>query len=690
MHFLFPSFLWGLLAVLLPIAIHLFNFRRTRRVHFTKVAFLKDVKTRTSSIRRLKHWLVLAMRCLAIAALVVAFAQPIIPAEGDTIRDRQGLWSIYLDNSYSMQNEENGKRYLDIATGRLSDLLGLFSRSASLQLITNDFDAQEQSLSQADKIRDRLTTLGLSPTPRTLAEVYQRQRNLAARHAEPVGNQFFWLSDFQKSTVGNLSDLSIDTTDHLVIVPVQAAVQKNVFVDSVWLNTPFIRELQNNILYVKVSNSGTERVDNQIIKLNIDGTQVSTASVALPAKGSATAKFNFSTVGRGYKKGHISFDDFPVTFDNDYYFVLNASPVINIVHLTSGTVPGVNFVGSVYQNDSLFSIRSFNVQNVDVGVITSADLIVMEGVGDLSGSLSTALKEFVRRGGSLAIIPPASPDVSRYTTFMGNLGISGLTSKDDPSVRPIPISPPDRNNPFFSDVFEESVRADANLNLPSALPVWRWNSVGSTLLSLRDGQPYLSLSAAGKGKVYIFGAPLTEAFGTMAQHALFVPVMYKMAAMSVREQQTAHTFGERSIVLTVSDPTPNSIYKLRMGKTELIPVQRINGNQLTLELPKADQVVAGQSIGAGYYEVVKEGKTEQLLALNHDNTESRLDYYTSKELRTLFSGKRNIEVFDKLDDGKFVREFEKQNLGTSLWKYFLYAALAFFLLEILFIRFLKS
>ncbi len=62
MSFLFPSFLWGLLAISVPIAIHIFNFRRTKRVYFTNVAFLKAVETQTRSIRKIKHWLILAAR----------------------------------------------------------------------------------------------------------------------------------------------------------------------------------------------------------------------------------------------------------------------------------------------------------------------------------------------------------------------------------------------------------------------------------------------------------------------------------------------------------------------------------------------------------------------------------------------------------------------------------------------------
>ncbi|GAB2791839.1 BatA and WFA domain-containing protein [Rhabdobacter roseus] len=689
MSFLFPSFLWGLLAVSIPIAIHFFNFRRTKRVYFTNVAFLKAVDTQTSSFRQIKHWLVLAARVLAIACLALAFAQPFLPSQSESGIDRRGVTSLYLDNSYSMQNEQNNKRYLDIATGRLSDLMGIFRNATSLQLVTNDFSAAEQALHPSDKIRDRLTTIGLSHTPRSFEQVYRRQQNLMDRYRTAAPNQLFWFSDFQKSTSGDLSALELDSTDRLFLVPVQAAPEKNVYVDSVWLNTPFIRELQNNILFVKVSNSGTEAAKDLVVKLYLDNAQVSTASVTVPANGAATAKFNFSLKGRGYKTGRITFDDFPVTFDNDHFFVLNASPVIRIMHLY-GQKTGANYIENVFQNDSLFRTQSFNAQNADVGLLSSADLVVLEGLVQPSGSLRSTLEEFVRKGGSLIVIPPGTPDAAAYNGFLGSLGIRGIITKGEGTPAAIPLSAPDRANPFFSDVFEESVRQETNLSLPSAAPVWQWSGAGSTLLTLRSGQPYLTQSSAGLGKLYLFGAPLEGTYGNMAQHALFVPVMYKIAAMSVRAQRTAYSFDESTLALTITNPAPNAVYKLRRDKTEIIPVQRLNGNQLLLELPTSSQLSEDQTVDAGYYELVNDGNVEQLLALNHDNSESQLDYYTPDELRAIFSGRKNVQVFDKIDDAAFAREFEQQNVGTSLWKYFLYAALAFLLIEILLIRFMKG
>ncbi|HMX40777.1 MAG TPA: BatA domain-containing protein [Saprospiraceae bacterium] len=68
MSFVFPAFLAALAVLAIPIIIHLFYFRRFKKVYFTNVRFLKEVKEETSNRQKLRNLLVLLMRCLAIAS----------------------------------------------------------------------------------------------------------------------------------------------------------------------------------------------------------------------------------------------------------------------------------------------------------------------------------------------------------------------------------------------------------------------------------------------------------------------------------------------------------------------------------------------------------------------------------------------------------------------------------------------
>lgn len=76
MTFLNPLLLLGLAAAAIPLIIHLFNFRRPRRVDFSSLVFLHELKKSTMQRVRIKQWLLLALRTLAIASVALAFARP--------------------------------------------------------------------------------------------------------------------------------------------------------------------------------------------------------------------------------------------------------------------------------------------------------------------------------------------------------------------------------------------------------------------------------------------------------------------------------------------------------------------------------------------------------------------------------------------------------------------------------------
>lgn len=689
MQFLYPNVLWGLLAMAVPLIIHLFNFRRTKKVFFTNVKFLKTVETETSSFRKLKQWLIMAARMAFIAALVLAFAQPILPAKEKTsAASRIKVNSLYLDNSLSMQNTTENQRYMDLAVIKIDELLTLFKQTPTVQLLTNDFVANDQLVTNATRVKDRLTTLDFSANARTLDDVYRRQKSLVAKHDPNAAVQRFWFSDFQKSTAGNLQDIAIDSTEKLFLIPVQGEATQNVFVDSVWLASPFIREMQNNVVYAKLRNAGEKIVEKLPIQLYIDEAQSSTASVDIAANGSAVASFNFTVRDRGVHRGKVAFDDQPITFDNEYFFVINASPIVNVLHLYQERSQA-NYIGKLYDEDSLFNYRSYNALNADVGLIKSAELVILEGVDRVEGSLKSNLAEFVRAGGSLVFIPSGKPDEASYQSFLGSIGIQGLSFLKNP-VQPqnqLPVAEPDKTNPFFDDVFERT-SLKTNVDVPSVQPLLTWSA--TPLLSFRNQRVFLSQTRSGAGLVYLMAAPLDKAYGDFAEHPFYVPTFIKIAARSIKAEAPAYNFNQRLIQISVPGVSKNATFKLKNGTTEIIPMQRIQANTLLMELPKSSELPDSKQLEAGYYELQLDGKTERIIALNHESSESEMSYYTPEELRKAFASYPNVTVYDNILDGDFVQSFADNNLGKSLWKYFIYAALAFLLIEILLVRFLKG
>jgi hypothetical protein len=696
MNFLYPSFLFGLAAIAIPVAIHLFNFRRTRKVYFTNVAFLKNVNTTTSSFRRLKHVLILAARIFFITFLVLAFAQPFIPSNNRQSISNNGLTSIYLDNSLSMQNESGNSRNLDIATEQIEQVLSILPNSPSFQILTNDFESRDQFVVSSDKLKDRLTEINLSNTSRSLDAIQRRQKSLLDKYAQSPQNQIFWFSDFQQSTAGDLARLELDSLNQYFLVPVQAEEAANVFVDSLWLATPFVKEMETNELNVRVLNTGTEPVENLPVKLFIDNKQVSSTTINLEAETSGIMTFNFTVQDKGLKRGRISFEDYPVSFDNEYFFVINAAPVVNIMHLYAGK--STTYVPSVFGNETVFSVKSYNTANADLAQIKTSDLVVIENLPAIDISLRTQVEQFVKEGGSVLIFPSAQADITSYNQLLSGLGIRGLrritpgipvtavSTTTDTSPNNV-LAPPDMRNPFFESIFENTVQKGM-INMPFADPVLQWNNSGMALLRFRNNQPFLSQVTAQKGKAYLVASPLDLNFSNFPKHALFVPILYKIASLSKSQERLSYSFQEPSIALKVNYTGAEQVYKLKKDKFEVIPSQRKVNNQLIFELPQANQTSGNEIPESGYYELSLNDKVEHILAFNYDKKESQMKVYSPEDLKKIFAGKKNVQVFDSVKGGNFVDDFKAKNLGRNLWKYSLIAALFFLMVEIALIRLL--
>lgn len=690
MKFLFPTVLWALGALAIPLIVHLFNFRRTKKVFFTNVAFLQKVETETSSFRKLKQWLIMAARMLALACLVFAFAQPFLPAKNKDSIGVTGVNSIYLDNSLSMQNTVDNQRYIDLAVIKLDGLLETLKNSSNIQLLTNDFAGNDYLLKNGAALKDQLTTLDFGNTPRSLTSIYKRQASLAEKQGVDGRSNLFWISDFQKSTLGNIKDLKIDSANKVYVVPVIGAQNQNVYVDSVWLQTPFIREMQNNTLKVVFRNSGNKDVIDLPVRLRLDGSQSSGSSVSIPAGGQAQASFNFSVQDKGQHEAELSFEDQPLTFDNNYYFTITASPAIKVLHLYENKSPQ-DYVSKLYQNDSLFAYQSFNINSIDFKRMESYDLVLIEGVRNYRPNLLSAAKEFVEAGGSLSIIPAAQSDSSSMATMMATFGLrlSGFNKKEAKSESQLTIQYPEVQNPFFSDVFDQ-VNIPANVALPLVQPTVYWEGISEPLLQLSNGQKFLTYTQSGKGGVYIFASPLGEVYGNFAEHAFFVPTFIKMASNSLKSSPLAYRLSDENIVIAMKDVPQNATFKLVRNGDEILPIQRVVNDKLFMTLPSNADLGEGISIEAGYYDLMLGDQKLQTIALNNDPQESQMEFYTPDELREAFAAYDNVEVFDGLQESDFVKSFTDQNIGKSLWSYFLIAALLFLLIEIALVRFMKG
>src|SRR5688572_3792487 len=101
MSWLFPGFLLGATAVALPILLHLLRRRPKRTIVFPSLRFLALTQPRSDRHQRLRRWIVLLMRCAALALLAAAYARPFFGANQATGRKAT---VVVVDNSFSLQS----------------------------------------------------------------------------------------------------------------------------------------------------------------------------------------------------------------------------------------------------------------------------------------------------------------------------------------------------------------------------------------------------------------------------------------------------------------------------------------------------------------------------------------------------------------------------------------------------------
>jgi hypothetical protein len=691
MLFVYPQFLWALLALAIPLLVHLFNFRRIRKVYFPNVAWLQEVQTSTRSVRRFKRLLVMSARMLALAALVLAFAQPYLPkGEAATQGSSRPLVSIYLDNSYSMQSEIGNESLISRASQTLEKLLATLPEASRIQLITNGFENKEQFVISPQEAADRLTELRFAPQFRTLDEVLARQHKLLQKEAGAADKPWvFLLTDFQKSTLKSLDQLPLDSNYRYFLVPFTPSVRTNLSIDSVWLDNPFLKANESNKLQVRIHNSGEERYEDLILKLYVADRQISTANVSIEAQQTTQTYFNFTMKGeQGWQAAKISFEDFPVTFDNEYFFVLNAAPAVRIIHLTQQN--NSPYIQRVFANESLFKLQTLSANNLDFKQMDLADLVVIDELTQLDGALATALKAFVQRGGSLLMFPPAAPDPSWASLT------SALTGADIQLVPPkrtnnrgsgentqevsAQLAAPNINNPFYDGVFE---RAPEQMDMPQAQAVLSWKRYQQLILGFKNNNPFLTEWRTGQGKVYLCAAPLQAKYSTFAKHALFVPVMYTIATKSkTGNERLAYTFQENNISLALDNPPAQQVYHLRQDSIQFTPAQRLVDNVLMLEMPEEIQT-------PGHYQLYAGNKLIRLLAFNTDKAESEMSFYDKEVIQAYFKENKKVEVYEgETAETRLADTFKQRNLRQELWKTMLLIALLALALEIAFIRLL--
>lgn len=649
-----PVFMWGLAALAIPIIVHLFAFRRTKKIYFSNISLINQVKDETKSRSRLQHLLIMACRLLFFLFLVLAFLQPSFNA-GEEL-SRKSI--IYVDNSYSMSGEVGpGITGLDEALSLVNAYVKRQPRDHEFVILTNDFASFSSQFQSQDETLDYLTEITYSARSRSLETVLTR----FASYQQPDA-QIFLFSDFQKSTAGDLDALKTEVNSKIYATIIETGESGNIYVDTTYLSNPFVNLGEKNEVIFEIRNAGNGTYDNLNLRLLNENKLVGSQTISVPARGRTVANFEIDQKSLQSDKLILSFEDFPVTFDNEYVLTVPASPKVDIVLISEEES---SYIASVFGNPELFKLTRFTPDQIDFSQLSRADLLVVEGLIELPGWMLGQMGKV----NHMIWIPSDDP---KPESFSGVLGATISLASDTIPVRSILLN---EENPFFAGLIEGESR---NLALPKVRRVLAHRPTVNSLLGNEFGGPFLTRFNLGS-QVFLFSAPLNLEYTDLPEHSLFVPMMYRIAQLSAKGVGIlANSFDESVVSLTIDSEEYGPV-RVIGAEGEFIPNHYFTGNVLTLEMPP-------DAFESGFFEVLFENDTLTTLAFNASKDESDLTPYGVEDLKDLSSDLSQFEVLEYSDPTQLAGFFAGEQDSTHLWKYALLLALFFGLLEVILVR----
>lgn len=677
MSFLYPSFLWALTAMAIPLIIHLFNFRRHKTVYFSQTRFLESVRKDTRSRTNIRQLLILLSRMLMIAALVLAFARPVILPEGDSEEQEPvGSVMLCLDNSYSMQNEgENGK-LIDMARQKATEIAEAYGEGVDYYLFTNDMPPRYYRPMAYEDFLIEVGQVGVSPVSMKLEKLIERLKSSVKTRSFEGRLPVYLISDFQKSTM-EFDDFSgLDKFDmHAVLI--NGVEDENLSIDSVWFDTPFRQTGKPERLSVLIRNHGTQNYSDMSLQMELNDSLRAVSTFSIDAGESTEAQLTYTNPADGFQKARLSIDDYPVSFDNNFYFTYPLEKQKSILLINGADKQ--EFPQEIFDDTSRFDVSQVQADALDYTFLDAYDVLIFNGIEHISDGMSSQLLDGLDKAGSLVFIPGRNMDTDSWNRFSDEVRGPRYREWDSISRKIDDIA---WEHAFFADVFS-SRQENADLpEIKGRYPMQKKaESRSETLLEMTDGSSFLDIVSRENSLLYFFSAPLERNESSFVRHPVFVPVAYNMVMNTPTDQPLYYLVGRGGSLRTDVQPTGEGGVEIRSGNEEsLIPSYRETRTGLNIFIPEALD-------HAGFYDVYVNDVFTKGFALNMSPLESEMEFYDSENLKASAEA-RNFSLKQVYDarDTSLTGSIEESEQGKPLWPWFLLLALFFVLAEIALIK----
>ncbi|MGB1401985.1 MAG: BatA domain-containing protein [Pseudohongiellaceae bacterium] len=548
MVFLTPLFLIGLLAALIPVAIHLIRREKPPKVMFSTIRFLKKTSKKLVLFQHLQQIALLLLRAAVIVLLVLAFARPLFNQSVARLLDADPQSAvILLDLSMSMRWQDNfdqAKAEALAVVDRLSggDELGLIAFSGAAEVV-RELDTE------GGQLRELIESFGEPGFGSTRYYPNLRLADQMLEDSRYENRAIYLISDFQEVGLQDADESwKLAPGVALYLIDVGSADSENLVLTDVRSPEQLLEDSAQQQILARVRSTGTQYLENGEVSLSLNGQMVDRRPVDLTDRSEQVVTFavDFEAEGDYVGEIRVAGDDF--TDDNAYYFTVDVLPKINVL-LVNGEASdnwfddeGHWFGLAVSSTDSSpFSLQTIDPAELSAAAMRQSDVVALLNVGELTSTQAAALSEYVVNGGSLLIAPGDRVDERAFNQQLGEISPArleqvGLLGRDDYLV----IADYDRRHPILRPLGSDwSARFQGHWRLTPS-------EDAKVLMQFDNTEAALVEKDVGEGKILLFASSLDLEWNNLALQGLFLPFVHETLRHLVRSEagQSAYEIGD--------------------------------------------------------------------------------------------------------------------------------------------------
>ncbi|MEE2962979.1 MAG: BatA domain-containing protein [Acidobacteriota bacterium] len=675
MSFLAPLFFAAIAALGVPVLIHMIQRQRTEVVEFPSLMFVRRIPFHSLRRQRVRHWLLLLMRCAALVLLIAAFARPFLRSTAlAAVTGGSREVVVLVDRSYSMGYGGRWEEARDIARGVVRDLAA--DDEATIVFFDSGAESSIRSTTNRASLLAAIDDVELSTGTTRYGPALQLAQGILEDSDQPL-LEVVLISDFQR--VGVDSAGSILLPPSTVLTPVSVAdddLIPNVSVAGASVQRDLFADRERATVTARLANRGNEPVEDLLVSLELNGRELESLRVSIEANGPATVTFDPFTLEDSAMPISVRAAADRLPQDDVYHFTVAPGDIVPV--LIVGKPGNAGTEANLYLRQALaigtspsFAVTERAVGQVTAADVTAAGVVVLNDVGLPDGPIGAAITRFVEAGGGLWI---ALGEGVRWPGDNLDLLPGPIDGPADRDGRGGSLGFVDYNHPVFAAF---STPRSGDLTAPRFFR-YRPLSVGpetSVLARFDNGDAAMAEHRFGEGRVLVWTSTLDTFWNDFARNGIYLPFVHR--AVEYLADYTAP-----SSALTAGQVLDLSAYP---GAAEL----DLSSPNLVVRDPSEDRVEAGSDgrpgfIGLkeqGFYEIrdTDAGDTDPVLvAVNVDLAESNLEQVDPQELVAIVTGRA---AGDRAIGEE--REMRPEDLERrqTLWWYLLVGALGFLATE---------